>query len=314
MLKIVVLGAGQHSTRFHLPALAHYVANHTGAIELSALCDLRGEVAAEMAARFGFARSYTDLDEMLAKERPDGCIAVTPCTATATIAMRIIAAGVPLLMEKPMAETMAQVHQIVARAEKHSARVMVGVNRRFSPSICTLLTCTPDRPLTYLHAKIIRHARDESSFWTTALHPIDAMRYMAGDVKEHSVEVRVVNGVCWYWMRFVFASGALGTLEVLPTAGMDEETYELYGVNYRAMAQWGGSIQCWENGRQIFSQQPGGQSEPDCVPNGTYGETVEFIAALKEKRPFRSALSDVIQSMELALSMHAAGLKALGAQ
>ena len=148
MMKIVLLGAGQHSKRFHLPALAHYVANHPGEIELSALCDIRRDVAVEMAARFGFARVYTDLDEMLAKERPDSCIAVTPWELTASLSMRIIAAGVPVLMEKPMAETMAQVHQLVALAEKQHARVMVGVNRRFSPSIDALLACKPDRPIT----------------------------------------------------------------------------------------------------------------------------------------------------------------------
>ena len=311
MLKLVVLGAGQHSKRFHLPALAWYVAQFPGAVELSALCDLRRDVAEDLAARFGFARVYTDLDEMLAKERPDGCISITPWEITAPLSMRIISAGVPLLMEKPMAQTMEQVQQIVALAEKRCTRVMVGVNRRFSPSIVSLLALKADRPITYLRATMIRHARDESFFWTTAIHPIDAMRYMAGDVKEHFVEVRVVAGVCWYFMRLVFASGALGTLEILPTAGMNEETYELYGANYRAIAKWGAETHCWEYGKEIASDCPAATKDLECVVNGTYGETVEFISALKEKRPFRAALKDVVQSMELSLSMHAAGLKAL---
>jgi len=309
MLKIVQLGVGQHSKRFHLPALARYVEKNPGEIELVGLCDLRREVAMEMAAQFGFARVYTDVNEMLATERPDGFIAITPWEITADIASRSIAAGIPVLMEKPMGQTLEQAQQVVALAKKHHARVMVSMNRRFSPSICSLLEHKPDRPSNYLRASILRHARDESFFWTTAIHPIDAMRHIAGDVREHSVEVRVVNGVCWFYVHMVFASGAKGLLEVLPTVGMDEETYELFGPNYRVKAIWGGAVQCWEDRKLVFSDHPGA-GEPECVTNGAYGETVEFIAALKEKRAFRSSLTDTMPSMELALSMHAAGIKA----
>jgi len=311
MLKIVQLGVGQHSKRFHLPAVARYVEKHPGAIELVGLCDLRREVAGEMAARFGFARVYTDLDEMIARERPDGFIAITPWEATSAITNRIIAAGIPVLMEKPMGQTLAQAQQVVAQMEKHRARVMVSMNRRFSPSICSLLEHKPDRPLTYLRASIFRHARDESFFWTTAIHPIDAMRHIAGDVRKHSVEVRVVDGVCWFYVQMVFASGAKGLLEVIPTVGMDEESYELFGPGYRVKAIWGGEVQCWEDRKLAFSDSPG-VGEPECVANGAYGETVEFVAALKEKRAFQSALADVMPSMELALSMDAAGKRALG--
>jgi len=311
MLKIVLLGAGQHSQRFHLPALACYVSHYPGDIELTALCDLRQEHATAVAARFGFARVYTDLDEMLAKERPDGCIAITPWEATAPLAIRLIRTGIPLLMEKPMAVTLEEARAIVALAEKHRARVMVSMNRRFAPSICSLQACKPDRPLSYLRASIVRNARTESYFWTTAMHPIDTMRHLAGDVREHSVEVRSVAGVNWYFLHCVFESGAIGLLEAMPTAGMDEESYELHGANYRALARWGGAVQCWENGKQVFAEHPVTQDEPECVANGTYGETVEFISSLKENRCPQSSLLDVMPSMELALSMHAAGIGAL---
>ena len=310
MLKIVVLGAGEHSTRLHLPALARYVSLCPGEVELAALCDLRRDHAVEMAARFGFSRIYTDVDEMLTKERPDGFIAITPWEITADITRRAIAAGIPVLMEKPIAQTIAQAKQLVALAEKARARVMVSMNRRFAPSICALLACKPDRPLSYLRASIIRICRTESCFWTTAIHPIDTMRHIAGDVNTHSVEVRSVDGTNWYFMRLVFASGAMGMLEVIPTAGMQEESYELYGANYRAVATLGVGTQCWEHGKRIFFEQPAKPTEPECIANGTYGETVEFISALKEKRAPRASMAEVLQSMELSLSMHAAGVKA----
>jgi len=57
MLKIVLLGAGSHSQENHLPALARYVAEHPGEVELAGLCDLRREHAEMMAHHYGFARS-----------------------------------------------------------------------------------------------------------------------------------------------------------------------------------------------------------------------------------------------------------------
>ena len=37
MIKLVVLGAGNHSRRNHLPALARYVDEHPGEVELAEL-------------------------------------------------------------------------------------------------------------------------------------------------------------------------------------------------------------------------------------------------------------------------------------
>lgn len=303
MLRLVVIGAGAHSAGNHLPALAQYAAEHPGAVQLAALCDLQRERAAEMAARFGFARVYTDLDEMLAREEPDGCIAVTPIPVTAEIAARVIGAGVPLCMEKPPGATMAEAREVARLAAQPGARVMVSVNRRFDPALRAALFWQGERRIECLRATIARVNRREPDFMTgTAIHALDAMRYIAGYVRDLTAERRVVDGVRWYGVTLHFTSGALGWLEVWPSCGSAVEAYEWCGAGYRVVARTGtyddGTAQGWQGGECVweFASPPG---TPEYVRNGAYGEVVEFVAALQEGRAPYPSPAAVLQSVEL---------------
>ncbi|NLG49979.1 MAG: Gfo/Idh/MocA family oxidoreductase [Chloroflexi bacterium] len=303
MLKIVVLGAGSHSQANHLPALARYHSLHPDQVELAALCDLRGDLAVAMAGKYGFARAYTDLDEMLRQEQPDGCIAVTPVSATLDLASRIIGAGVPLLMEKPLGANIAQAREIINMVGVSGARVMVSMNRRFSPALRAARACAGERHIVYLRASIQRHHRAEPTFlWETAIHPLDAMRSVAGDVAEFSAEVRHVGAAAWYVAQLAFETGTLGILEVLPTTGGLVETYDLFGDNYRASAQVVENapvrVRCWEGDRLALDEEPA-RDEPAFVRNGAYDETVEFITALRENRQPHPSPAEVLQSVEL---------------
>jgi len=303
MLKIVVIGAGEHSQGYHLPSLAHYVSLHPGEVQLAALCDLRRAHAEMMAKKYGFARMYTDLEDMLDKENPDGCIAVTPVEITAQIALQVIRAGVPLMMEKPPGATVDEAKKIVTWAEKTGTRVMVSLNRRFDPALCAMCDWKGDRPFEYLRGTIVRHNRIEPKFMQeTAIHPLDAMRKIGGNVEDYSATVRHVGSVRWYIVELVFETGALGVLEVFPSSGSTAEFYELFGSNYRALARVGrydsGELICWENGRVVIEDEPA-RGMPEFVRNGTYGETVEFISALKENRAPHPSPAEVLQSVEL---------------
>lgn len=303
MIKIVVIGAGEHSRGYHLPSLAHYVSQYPGEVYLAALCDLRREHAETMARQYGFARVYTNLEHMLDKEKPDGCVAVTPVAITAQVASHIIRREASLLMEKPPGATLAEAQEIVTLAEKTGTRVMVSMNRRFDPALDAVHEWRGERPVEYLRATMLRHNRIEPEFMhVTALHPLDTMRKIGGNVKEYSVAIRYVGGVRWYIIQLVFETGVLGTLEVLPNSGNTAEFYEFFGLNYRAVARVGrydsGEATCWENGRIVFEIEPA-RGMPAFMKNGTYAETVEFLSALKEKRAPHPSPADVLQSVEL---------------
>jgi myo-inositol 2-dehydrogenase/D-chiro-inositol 1-dehydrogenase len=303
MLKLVLLGAGAHSQGNHLPALARYASEHAGEVELAGLCDLRREHAEAMARTYGFAHVYTDANDMLRAEHPDGCIAITPIAATAEIAQRVIHAGVPLLMEKPPGATAAEAHQIVDLVESTGARVMVSMNRRFDPALRAAMDWWGDRSIELVHGRLVRVDRRESEFiYGTVIHPLDAMRAIAGDIADVEAYARSVDGVRWYVIQATFCSGARGILEVLPNAGSMEESYELFGSRARALAGVGeqdsGEVRCWADGDLVLHEEPA-QGLPGFVRNGAYSETVEFISALKDGRPLHPSPAEVLQSVEL---------------
>ena len=77
-------------------------------VELAACCDLDREKAEAFAKRYGFAKVYTDYNEMLASEKLD---AVSVCTWNAEHKNAAIAAlkcGANVLCEKPMALSPAE--------------------------------------------------------------------------------------------------------------------------------------------------------------------------------------------------------------
>jgi myo-inositol 2-dehydrogenase/D-chiro-inositol 1-dehydrogenase len=303
VLKLVLIGAGNHSRGNHVPSLAHYAAEHPGQIELAGLCDLRREHAQEIAARYGFARVYVDLDDMLHVERPNGCVAVTPIPVTAEVAARVIEAGVPLLMEKPPGATAQEARQIVQLVQQTGARVMVSVNRRFDPALHVALEWWGERSIHYVRATIARVDRREPDFmYGTAIHPLDTLRAIAGDIREYEVDEREVDGIRWSIVHFSFECGAIGVLEVLPTAGSRAESYEMYGAGCRALVRVGGpdtgEVRCWQGGELVIEDEPA-RGEPEYVRNGAYRETTAFIEALQHGAALHPSPAEVLQSVEL---------------
>lgn len=303
MLRIAVIGGGNHSRNNHLPALKAYTSHFPGEIELSAFCDMNPETAGAVGKEFGFLRIYTKAADMLSNEKLDGCIAVTPIPVTAAIARQVIEAGVPLLMEKPPGTNPSEARDICVVTTRIQAKVMVSMNRRFDPALHAALDWIADRPLRYLRATMHRNERTEEDFFTgTAIHALDAMRWIAGDVADYSIQIQRVGGVLWYAVRFTFSSGTWGLLDVIPTCGHLEESYELLGSGFRLASTAGdygaGGFKAWENGKLVEEKEPAGRM-PAWIRNGTYAETVEFLSALREGRSPHPTPAEVLQSVEL---------------
>ena len=158
-----------------------------------------------MADRYGFARVYDDLDRMMVSEDLDGLVAITPIPVTVSVARRAIEAGLPLLMEKPPGATLEEARGLAALAVAAEAQVMVSMNRRFDPALRAALDWWGDRPIEVIRGTICRVNRRELEFiYGTAIHPMDAMRSIAGDVAAHEVSARLVDGV---WQRDSERSG-----------------------------------------------------------------------------------------------------------
>ncbi len=124
MLRGVTIGCGFFS-RIQMQAW-----KRVKGAEMVAACDLDAEKAKAFAADFDIA-AYADLDRMIAECKPDFVdIATRP--ATHLELTRLVAAkGLPILIQKPLAETWDQAKQLVATAETAGVRLMVNENWRW---------------------------------------------------------------------------------------------------------------------------------------------------------------------------------------
>ena len=82
-------------------------------IRIAAVADLREHAARETAARFKADAAYTDADALLADSRVEGVVLAMPTTGRAEIALRALARGKHVLIEKPVAMNAAEARRIL---------------------------------------------------------------------------------------------------------------------------------------------------------------------------------------------------------
>jgi len=309
MIRIAIAGCGEHSRTSHAAPLARYAAAHPHQIELVAACDLNADKAAEFCRSFGFVRPYTDLDEMLSREKPDACVSVMPMEKIVEVGIKLLERRLPCVIEKPLGTSLADIERLGQVARDTQTPHMVSVNRRFMPYLNQARSWIHDHgPLRYVRASQVRHRRDEADFiWSTAIHALDALRYIAGEVAAFDVTLpQPGNQTPWYVVALRFESGTIGRMEVLPTAGMVEESYEFFAEGCRARVTAGSGpqrlLQCWKDGElEIESQAT--EEQPEDLRNGAYQEVEEFVRALQTGTRPLPCIDDILPSTRISFAI-----------
>jgi myo-inositol 2-dehydrogenase / D-chiro-inositol 1-dehydrogenase len=309
MIRLGLIGCGEHAETGHAIPLARYLAAHPDQIELTAACDVRVQRAQNFCSKYGFKHAYDSGTEMLRQTKLDGCIAVVPPEHIADVGANLLHAGIPCVVEKPLGTSLAEVAFLLDTAKATGTRNMVSVNRRFMPFLnCALKWTESVGPLRYVRCTMTRQARNEPEFiWTTAIHAVDALRYIAGEVSESSVRTMKSNdGAAWHGIDLRFENGAYGRIDVLPTTGTLEETYELFGEGFQATitSPFGAqrSVRCFRN-KKLEIEELAGNDMPEDVVNGGYAEAEEFIRALSQGDTPRPSIEEVAPSVTLCLMM-----------
>lgn len=98
---------------------------------LAAVCDASRPRAEEIAAKHG-APAFSDWREL--RGNVDAVVIATPTLYHRDVAVFFLEAGIPCLVEKPLAGTVAECEQIVALAARKKTLLQVGHIERFNPS------------------------------------------------------------------------------------------------------------------------------------------------------------------------------------
>ncbi|MGH2351219.1 MAG: Gfo/Idh/MocA family protein [Chloroflexota bacterium] len=99
---------------------------------LAAVCDVSEAACQEFGAEMGVP-PYTDYREVLARPAIGAVIVATPNGRHTQIVLDAAAAGKHVFCEKPMAFTVAECDQMIAAADRHGVRLMVGHVLRLLP-------------------------------------------------------------------------------------------------------------------------------------------------------------------------------------
>jgi myo-inositol 2-dehydrogenase / D-chiro-inositol 1-dehydrogenase len=310
MIRIALAGCGEHSRASHAAPLARYAATHPNEIELVAACDLNRERAVEFCHSFGFARAYEDLDQMLEVEKPDACVSVMPMEKIGEVGIKLLQRRMPCVIEKPLGISLPDIERLAHIARETQTPHMVSVNRRFMPYLNQARSWMHQHgPLRYVRASQVRHQRSEPDFiWSTAIHAIDALRYIAGEVEKFDVTfLRAgMSDATWYVISLRFESGTTGQVEILPTAGMVEESYELFGEGCRTRVTAGSgtqrSLECWAGGERVIASHAT-EEEPEDLRNGAYQEVEEFVRALRTGSRPQPSIDDILPSARISFAI-----------
>ncbi|MDE1180372.1 Gfo/Idh/MocA family oxidoreductase [Paraburkholderia sp.] len=126
-----------NTTRIAVAGAGYIGLAHIGVLQTSPTCTLSAIVdpspsADAVAAKAGVPL-YRSLDELFARDRPDGVVLATPNPMHVAHALRCIDAKLPILLEKPVAPTVADAQIIAAAAARAGATILIGHHRAHSP-------------------------------------------------------------------------------------------------------------------------------------------------------------------------------------
>ena len=128
-LRVAAIGAG-HAAAAHFEA-----ALLSEAFEIVGVFDVDAERARAQAARYGIARCYPDLEELLGDDRAS-CVGVfTPPDTHERLACAALRAGRHVVCEKPLGRTVGECDRMLAAAATAGRRLLPVHNRIYSHAI-----------------------------------------------------------------------------------------------------------------------------------------------------------------------------------
>jgi predicted dehydrogenase len=175
--------------------------------------------------------------DMLSESRPEGVVVATPDQMHGANSMDCIAAGIPALIEKPLADDVVAAHGLVEASERAGVPLLTGHHhRRHNPMIQRAKAEIDSgrlgqivsvhgmfwliKPDGYFEVSW-RREKGAGPIFLNLIHDVDLLRYLCGDIvavqAAQSNRVRG-NGVEETAVVILhFASGALGTVIVSDT-------------------------------------------------------------------------------------------------
>jgi len=196
-MKFAIVGAG-YIAAIHARAVKNCAA------QVAAVVEKYSAKSAAFASQFGIKRQYTTVQELLKDGGADAMVVATPNFLHAPQTLTALKAGIPVLVEKPMALNAGEAAHMLAASRKSGALLMVAHCWRFDEDVRWL------KDQSARLGQIIRtkgygvHVNWGPAGWFTqkdlagggaladmGIHALDTARYLLGDPRPVSVYARI---------------------------------------------------------------------------------------------------------------------------
>jgi predicted dehydrogenase/nucleoside-diphosphate-sugar epimerase len=188
-VKVALIGCGAAATHYYLPALRRVL---NPATQLC-LVDSNVDRARALASKLGRCPVFADHREVL--DFADGVIIAVPHFLHYRMAMDALNAGVHVLCEKPLAETLAEVENLNAAARSAGAVLCVNNTRRMLPQMREVKRLIETQTLGRIRS--ISYAEGNLFEWQSAtsfyVDPRSSSKGILLDLGAHALDL-----ICWW--------------------------------------------------------------------------------------------------------------------
>lgn len=298
--RLAVVGLGAFGVK-HLDAIAQI---DDATIQYVAHSKL--DVAEEIASKYGAKAAFTDYASLLAQDDVDGVILATPTHMHHDQTIDALNAGKHVMVEIPMADSLAGVQEIVDLQQRTGLIAMAGHTRRFNPSHQYIhrkvaageFSISQMDVQTYFFRRTNTNALGQPRSWTDhllwhhAAHTVDLFQYQTG---ERVIEANAMQGP-----KHPELGIAMDMSIQLKTEGGKICTLSLsfnnegpFGSFFRYIGDTGTYLARYDD---LFT---GGEeqidvSNVDVSVNGIELQDREFVAAIAEGREPNSSVAQVL--------------------
>jgi 2-hydroxy-4-carboxymuconate semialdehyde hemiacetal dehydrogenase len=303
MMKICVAGQGAFGQK-HLDAL-----RRIPDVEVTSLVGGNQDATAEVAKKYGIPHHAGDLVEGI--KRADAVILTTPTQMHFRQGEQVMRAGKHVLIEIPVADSVADSERLVAIAKETGVTAMAGHVRRFNPShqwVHNKITKGELKVLqmdvqTYFFRRTNMNAAGKPRSWTDhllwhhAAHTVDLFQYQAGETVS---DCYAVQGPIHPQLGIAMD---MGIVMKTPSGAICNLSLSFnndgpIGSFFRYICD-NGTYNAYYDDLVDGKKNPIDLTKVDVSMDGIELEDREFIAAIKAKREPNSSLAQVLPAMKV---------------
>ena len=299
-VNLAVVGLGAFGQK-HLDALAQI----PDAV-IHSVAHSKMDVAQEVAAKYGAAHAFTDYTALLAQPDLDGVLLATPTQMHHAQTIEALRAGKHVMVEIPMADSLAGVQEIVDVQAETGRIAMAGHTRRFNPShqylhkkiVAGEFAIQQMDVQTYFFRRTNMNALGQPRSWTDhllwhhAAHTVDLFQYQTG---ERIVKANAIQGPKHPELGIAMDMSIQLKTETgkICTLSLSFNNDGPLGTFFRYIGDTGTYIARYDD-LVTGKEEPIDVSHVDVSLNGIELQDREFVAAIVEGREPNSSVAQVL--------------------